>query len=264
AIDHASGKYLFFMDSDDEITEDAIEKLYRAMQETPVDVTAGSVEKRERNGNVRMRRIYPDETVAGMLAMGYKHYSSRNRETVVWNKLYLLSFLKKHNIKCIDNQLYEDAVFTCQVVLNASSYKYIPDITYIHYDTDNSGMDRVRTKRVSLRASKEYLEIINFTKKYLDHYTDMRLRELVFRSLIFTIVLSVALVSDSVLLSRKEKRYFCRQCLVFPVSLAEAKRFEHRRFFLFMYVMFHLPLKTLFCKTVHSIGSRRKRNVAAS
>ncbi|MDR1668056.1 MAG: glycosyltransferase, partial [Bacteroidales bacterium] len=36
AIDHASGKYLFFMDSDDEITEDAIEKLYRAMQETPV------------------------------------------------------------------------------------------------------------------------------------------------------------------------------------------------------------------------------------
>jgi hypothetical protein len=251
------------MDSDDEITEDAIEKLYRAMQETPVDVTTGSVEKRDRNGNGRIQRIYPDETVISTPAIAYRYFSSRNRETVVWNKLYLLSFLKKYSIRCIDHHINEDTVFTFQVVLNASSCRFIPDVTYIHCDRDNSTMDRMREKRVSSRTSEENLEGINFMKKYLNGYSDRHIRESVFRYLVFNIVLSTVRVSDSVLLSRKEKRDFCRQCLVFPVSLAEAGKFERRRFFLFMYVMFHLPLKTLFCKVVYSIGSRRKQDVAA-
>ena len=35
AIDNAQGEYLFFMDSDDEITPDCIEVLYKAMMEEP-------------------------------------------------------------------------------------------------------------------------------------------------------------------------------------------------------------------------------------
>jgi glycosyltransferase involved in cell wall biosynthesis len=50
SIDNASGKYLFFMDSDDEIADNCIEILYNKMLETPVDFIQASCEKRDRNG----------------------------------------------------------------------------------------------------------------------------------------------------------------------------------------------------------------------
>ncbi|MDR3129792.1 MAG: glycosyltransferase [Tannerellaceae bacterium] len=42
AIDNARGDYLFFMDSDDEITQDCIQKLYDEMKRSNVDFVQGS------------------------------------------------------------------------------------------------------------------------------------------------------------------------------------------------------------------------------
>ena len=42
AIDNAQGEYLFFMDSDDEITPDCIQVLYDKMMEEKVDFVVGS------------------------------------------------------------------------------------------------------------------------------------------------------------------------------------------------------------------------------
>ena len=43
AIDNAQGEYLFFMDSDDEITPDCIQVLYDKMMEEKVDFVVGSL-----------------------------------------------------------------------------------------------------------------------------------------------------------------------------------------------------------------------------
>jgi glycosyltransferase involved in cell wall biosynthesis len=43
AIDNAQGKYLFFMDNDDEIAPDCIRKLYDEMQRSDVDFVQGSM-----------------------------------------------------------------------------------------------------------------------------------------------------------------------------------------------------------------------------
>ncbi|MDR1632787.1 MAG: glycosyltransferase [Dysgonamonadaceae bacterium] len=52
AIENATGKYLFFMDSDDEISPDCIEKLYAKMQEENVDFVESSYQTLLRSGEV--------------------------------------------------------------------------------------------------------------------------------------------------------------------------------------------------------------------
>ena len=42
SINQANGEYLFFLDSDDEITPDCIKKLYEEMLKTNVDMVGGS------------------------------------------------------------------------------------------------------------------------------------------------------------------------------------------------------------------------------
>ncbi|KKB46609.1 hypothetical protein HMPREF1212_04105 [Parabacteroides sp. HGS0025] len=127
AIKNAKGRFLYFMDSDDEISSDCIYKLYEEIYRTKVDVVSGSYKK-----------ITPINTIDCSMQQTVEI----NKESIIlsffdgrfpvytWNKLYDLDFLKKFNIACVDNQTIEDNYFTFQVLLHARSYSIIPDITY--------------------------------------------------------------------------------------------------------------------------------------
>lgn len=127
AIKNAKGRFLYFMDSDDEISSDCIYKLYEEISRTKVDVACGSYEKK---------------TPINTIDCSMKQTVEINKESIIlsffdgrfpvytWNKLYDLDFLRKFNIVCVDNQTIEDNYFTFQVLLYARSYSIISDITY--------------------------------------------------------------------------------------------------------------------------------------
>lgn len=133
AIKNAKGRFLYFMDSDDEISSDCIYKLYEEIYRTKVDVVSGSYKK-----------ITPINTIDCSMQQTVEI----NKESIIlsffdgrfpvytWNKLYDLDFLKKFNIACVDNQTIEDNYFTFQVLLHARSYSIIPDITYSYIESN--------------------------------------------------------------------------------------------------------------------------------
>jgi glycosyltransferase involved in cell wall biosynthesis len=136
AIDNAQGKYLFLMDSDDEITPDCIQKLYDEMQRSDVDFVQGSMTTFSSDGRYTL------------LHTGEKSiFVERRKEKminildpiVVWNRLYKISFLRGNNIRCFPQDIYEDNYFTFQVSVKANSYSVIPDITYMFRDWDVTG-----------------------------------------------------------------------------------------------------------------------------
>lgn len=135
AIDNARGEYLFFMDSDDEITEDCIDTLYSAMKETPVDFVAGSIDEVDDDGNLKKSRIYENHTFHSKFEF-HKYQFARNNSlkmhVMTWNKLYDINFLRKNDIKCIPYHKNEDEVFSFQLYLKLNSCKLISAITYMY------------------------------------------------------------------------------------------------------------------------------------
>jgi glycosyltransferase involved in cell wall biosynthesis len=132
AIENASGKYICFMDSDDELAPNCIEKLYEGMQKTNADVVCGS------SSWVSVASEYVEKNKEKMILS----YFNGKFSIPMWNKLYKLSFLHDKHIRCNPHQTVEDNYFTFQILLNASSYSIIPDITYFHnvrWDSASNG-----------------------------------------------------------------------------------------------------------------------------
>jgi glycosyltransferase involved in cell wall biosynthesis len=135
AIDAAKGKYLFFMDSDDEIPPDCIQKLSDAMHKTNVDVVSGSYHRVAGNkiidSNTRKHQIVTNKAD---IILGF---FNGNFPITNWNKLYNVSFLRDNNIRCIYRN-YEDTYSCFKMVLHANSCCLIPDITYLYKHREDS------------------------------------------------------------------------------------------------------------------------------
>lgn len=158
AIDNAQGEYLFFMDSDDEITPDCIQVLYDKMMEEKVDMVAGSY-------NIPSERIYylPNETLCsndGILSYVYKEKLPLPIYT--WNKLYDISFLRRNDIRCVSYHTCEDNIFCFKILMSASSVSFVSQVTYIYYQYATSFMGRLKNFGFSEKVACMHADIITY------------------------------------------------------------------------------------------------------
>lgn len=175
AMDEATGKYLFIMDSDDEITEDCIETLYTAMKETPVDFVVGSIDEVDDSGKLLLRREYIDvhlKTNEEILNSQYnpewlKKGKSSRLIAPIWNKLYDLNFLRENDMRCIPNQKNEDMIFSFKLFIKANSTRILSRPTY-KYNVDRIGstMNEARKGYNEFRM-KQDLDILEFYSSYI-------------------------------------------------------------------------------------------------
>lgn len=169
AINEAKSEYLFFMDSDDEITPDCIELLYSKMKEKEVDLVVGSYQIKS-TSKIEKMTCNQVELLGDLKLFNYierKGYFP----LATWNKLYSLQFIKSNNITCIPNHLNEDAWFSFQVMLKAKSCCFIENTTYTYYVIPNSATDFLSfTETKRKRITNQYLEIDNLKKTYSQNY----------------------------------------------------------------------------------------------
>lgn len=170
AIDNAQGEYLFFMDSDDEITPDCIQVLYDKMMEEKVDMVVGSYIRVSKEKKPLAKKIYKDSVVKGKGELSKFHYSHWYEDRLhipIWNKLYDLSIIKNMNILCVPNQLNEDNMFTTKCIFQLNSCAFISKVTYLYYEAEKSTMHKIR-HCFSERLADQFVEIINFHKENLN------------------------------------------------------------------------------------------------
>lgn len=145
----ASGEYLYFMDSDDEITPDAIESLSEFAAMYPeVEIIQGN--------------LYASYTMRWLLMPDKTHlYFSEPKQikklmlsrsqfpTTAWNKLICKSFLLTHELWFAEGLIHEDEHWNFFAAKYIQRLVICPKPTYIYYLNSGSIMNSVSEKSKS-------------------------------------------------------------------------------------------------------------------
>lgn len=139
----AQGEYVYFLDSDDKITPDCLEKLYAKAKETDADVTFGSYETFGGENKQYIAEDYPFVTA--------------------WNKLCKRTFLQDNNIQFIEGLIHEDCPWSFEIECKGAKFAHIQDITYLYLVREGSlqtGKDFNKHFEAYMQILKTYATII--------------------------------------------------------------------------------------------------------
>lgn len=149
----ATGKYIWFIDSDDFFDTDSFSLFFEILKNTNADVLAFDY-KTVRNQNEIFFSNTNDFSV------------ENNRKSIIfepscpWSKIYKRTFLIDNNIKFPPYYFAEDLVFNIRVWVKAEKIIHLNRITYNYYLRDDSVSNTWQTKHIS-----EFLEIIKLLYK---------------------------------------------------------------------------------------------------
>ncbi len=130
SIENATGDYIYFMDSDDELTPDCISLLVEEMLNSDAEIVVGSAQIF--NNGIPTNIIGFDKKYGfdithklsiDVFENGFKY------PVYMWNKLFRLNFLRVNDIKCV-HPYVEDDVFTFKTIMSVQKCICIPNVTY--------------------------------------------------------------------------------------------------------------------------------------
>lgn len=131
-VKRASGEYIGFMDNDDMIHPNMIERLYSSVKKNDCDIVCTSAYEIKSNGYEAFMR-YPIQEDTAVLINDFfdMHFSTGCMFTVnVWNKLYKTNLVKTHLFPAI---LYDDEAWTPYIFSHADKVCYL-DVCYYEHD----------------------------------------------------------------------------------------------------------------------------------
>lgn len=165
-IDVASGKYIFFLDSDDEITHDCIEKLLNASYRRNYDVIMGNFTT---IGAEIQCKLWLDkgEIIGNDLILA--EFITNKWYAMVWNKMYQTQFLKENKLRFQEGIVHEDELWSFKIALFAKSMYVESAITYKYHINSNSIMTAMISKRHFICWATILLEMVNCAK-VIDKY----------------------------------------------------------------------------------------------
>lgn len=152
-LEHATGNFVFFLDSDDEIYYNCIELLLMVVNNHPgVDMVVGNMTIMTRDGSVLSRKRF-------FSSIDVKINFSNNKEWILDkifnysensyipslapNKLYSITFLKENNLHFVEGLIHEDEKFLFDMSECIQSIGLVFEPTYIYYETPNSIMSSI-------------------------------------------------------------------------------------------------------------------------
>ncbi len=176
AINKAMGKYLFFLDSDDLITEKSIELLHKAIRIQNYNVAIGS--HKHFNISTLEEKIYLLPNKQGCIKgeLAYLRYGDLHHVLgfYVWNILYDIDFIHKNTIQFKNYRIGEDIVFLYDLLPLVESYTLIPEITYTYVKHTNSLSKHLKRNLIPKSEIDQQIDIrlygINKIKSLKDTY----------------------------------------------------------------------------------------------
>ena len=143
-LEKAHGEYVYFMDSDDEITEDCIEKLYQAIRDSDADWVMGNIELQGASSQhikkVQEQQIEGEEILSSYLKQEWLEAAC--------NKLLRRTFLIENGLIFVSGLLHEDVLWAYHLAKVSKRVRFIQDKGYIYKVREGSITSSKVKKRV--------------------------------------------------------------------------------------------------------------------
>ena len=161
-MEAATGDYLFFLDSDDEIKDNCIEALAKPLKEETYDIVVGDIQT---IGDEKKKSFLSLKLNDGEILRGKEIVETyRNKwNMMAQNKLYRTAFIREQKLRFKEGLIHEDELWSLQVACLAKSLMAVKQFTYLYYIKE-SGIMSSRTKD---RSAKMYMVIVVEMRNFL-------------------------------------------------------------------------------------------------
>jgi glycosyltransferase involved in cell wall biosynthesis len=172
----ASGEYVLFADSDDWLSDDALQVLFDATSNGAVDVAIADHWQWKENGSESLHHFFAEDFLTDSLAVirdvqrmvlykGYSPYPSPNCSymfSALWTKLIRRTLLVDNGIRFSGSlKLYEDGLVALQVFQHAKSvcYRRVP---VYHYRVLNNSLCHINEQKLVTDCANIVREVESF------------------------------------------------------------------------------------------------------
>ncbi len=134
-MDLANGKYIYFLDSDDEITDYALDHLVKLAEETGAEMVLGQSICINEEENWR-RNYFPIRSKKDILE-GNKNivynFVKGQYPVMACDKLVRMDFLMKHQLYFVKDLFSQDVLWSFQSMLKFEKIAFLREDTYLYY-----------------------------------------------------------------------------------------------------------------------------------
>lgn len=165
-LDLATGKYIAFVDGDDYLAKNMLDKLYKVITQENCDVVVCDFLNLHANPDKDFSLQLSDSKVSGREILSHlKNQKNYGVWTIVWNKLYKKEILK--DLRFPEGKYFEDEIFSDQLYLRCNEVQVISDVLYYHRVLETSTMN---TQKI-----RNYLDLIDAFQLRINLYLENRL-----------------------------------------------------------------------------------------
>lgn len=153
-VEHAKGDYIYFLDSDDYISDDCIEVLTEPLNNKDYDMVVGDY------------KAFPNQIIITIMdenlhqstskeEIFYHYYIRRSLYVMAWNKLTKASLFKENDLIFLEGQLHEDDLWTYKTMRCVNTIAIQHKCTYLYRIRENS-IAHIRSTNIEKRCWSFY------------------------------------------------------------------------------------------------------------
>ena len=171
-LKEANGEYIAFIDSDDYIDADMIEKLYFSCKQNNSDISCCGVYYEDEKGNYYLKNIFEQPQEYSNIEALRNFLLAKGIDSSLWNKLYLKTLW--NDITFPVGEIYEDLAVLYKILYKSKKITHI-GIPKYHYVTRIGSITHRNFEIKHLKSLSFWLQICDFCKSIDDDIYEMAL-----------------------------------------------------------------------------------------